>query len=75
MDATEALREYIKIKKISVKSIAKSTGLPYRKLQSCLSANCTRKLRADEFLKVCFFLQIDPYRFCELPTAYEAISI
>lgn len=73
MNATNALGEYVKENKVAVRKISESTGISYRKLQSSLKAHGTRKLRAEEFLKVCFFLKIDPYEFYE--EAYGSSAI
>lgn len=73
MNATSALGEYVKENKVAIRKISEYTGISYRKLQSSLKVHSTRKLRADEFLKVCFFLKIDPYEFYE--ETYEHASI
>lgn len=48
----------IKSRGMSIKFLSERTGVPYGRLQPSLSGN--RELRADEFLSICSFLQIDP---------------
>lgn len=61
-NCTRLLAGYIKEKGISMASISKGTGISYDKLCRSLSARI-RPFRADELLKVCNFLEIDPMRF------------
>lgn len=55
---TAALSNYIKRKGISVAAIIAGTGLRPGVLYPSLSGS--RPLRADEFLEVCRFVEIDP---------------
>ena len=56
---TGQLSNYIREKGIKISVIARETGLSDGILRRCLSQN-ERDLRADEFLKICDFLNIDP---------------
>lgn len=61
MEVTKALSEYIKAKGITITSISEHTGISYGVLQPSLSG--ARKLRADEFLNVCCYLNENPLTF------------
>lgn len=64
MNATKALAAYIKEKGISIKAIADVTELSEGVLYPSLGSGRGRELRADEFLAICVFLEVDPLRFC-----------
>lgn len=64
MDAvTTAVAKYIKEKGIAVSAIIKSTGLTPNAIYPSLCDDPKRKLRADEFMKICAFLEVDPRKF------------
>ena len=72
MDVTKAIANYINDKGISLKRVSEATGIPYNPICSSLGADGTRKprkLRGDELLKVCNFLEVNPMRFMDLPKA------
>ena len=61
INVTNEISKYIKEKGIRVSAISKHTGLSKNVLHNSLSGN--RKLRADEFLIICNFLDIKPELF------------
>ena len=63
MKATELLSMYIKERGFSLKAISNATGLSPGTLYPSLGTNVRRPLRADEFLSICVYLQVDPMRF------------
>lgn len=64
---TQSVARYIKEKGVAVSAISEKTGIPCGVLYPSLRENSTRKLRADEFMLICSFLDIDPRNFS---TAY-----
>lgn len=60
---TNNVRDYIKDRGITVTRIAEATGVNYQKLCRSFDDNFARELNADEFLKVCRFLEVDPFAF------------
>lgn len=60
---TAAVAEYVKEKGIAVTGIAEKTGLPYGAIYPSLCPAPTRKLRADEFMRICLFLEVPPEQF------------
>ena len=65
MDATESVSAYIKGMGITVAKMSKATGIQSSVLYDCFDKKKTRKLNADEFLKVCLFLHKDPVEFSD----------
>lgn len=61
--ATTELFEFVKRKGITYKAVSNATGISYDKIRRCALQN--RKLRADEFLLVCRFLEKDPLDFIQ----------
>jgi DNA-binding Xre family transcriptional regulator len=60
-DATSRLAEIVRERKLSPKMLSVKTGVPYMALYySFFSDKRNRELRADELLKVCKELHIDP---------------
>ena len=60
-DATSRLAEIVRERKLSPKMLSVETGVPYMALYySLFSDKRNRELRADELLKVCRELHIDP---------------
>ena len=59
--ATQNLSKYIKEKGVSLTAISKGTAIPYGALNPSISRN--RPLRADEFFKICSYLEVDPAKF------------
>lgn len=65
MDVTQKIYTIIKERHIPVKAVCEGTNLPLKVMYSSLKENGKRKLRADEFLKICKFLKINPMSLCE----------
>lgn len=63
MTVTEELAKYICNRGYSLKAIMNATGLQRGIVYSSLGKTTRRPLRADEFLSVCAFLQVDPMDF------------
>ena len=63
MSATELLSKYIRERGFSLKAISNATGLAPGILYPSLGSNVRRPLRADEFLSICVFLQVEPMLF------------
>ncbi len=65
-DYTKNLAEYVKKRGINLSKVARDTGLSYSALYSSLmDSDRERDLRDYEFMKVCFFLGVDPRDFAE----------
>ncbi len=64
-NVTNEVAKYIKEKGIRVSAISKQTGLSKDVLYNSLSGN--RKLRVDEFLVICKFLETQPEYFFSQP--------
>ena len=60
-DVTKLVSQYVKDKGVSILALSEGTGIAYNPLRSSMTA--TRKLRADEFLTICDFLEVPPERF------------
>lgn len=66
-NATRRVSEYIEEKGLNIMNLSRKTGVPYGILQRSVVRR-ERDLRADEFLKICEFLQIDPLSmYCSDP--------
>ena len=70
MNTTKLLSQYLRLKGYSLKSVKIGTGLPENTIYPALGKNSRRALRADEFLLICKFLQVDPMSF--YPTEEKA---
>ena len=58
---TTEISEYVRNKGINISRMARETGIPYNCLHASLGmSDRERELRADEFIKVCKYLEIDP---------------
>lgn len=57
-ETTKKLANFIRLKGIALTRISIETGIPYSTLHN--SMKYERPLRADEFLKICEFVGIDP---------------
>ena len=64
MDVTQKIYNIIKERHIPVKAVCEGANLPLKVMYSTLKENGKRKLRADEFLKICKFLKINPMSLC-----------
>lgn len=58
---TKKVAQYIKRRGIKLSAISNATGISYGKLYRSFSEN--RALTADEFLEICFFINVDPTEF------------
>lgn len=58
MKPEEYIRDEVKKRGMTYKFLSEQTGVTYGNLQPSMSGN--RPLRADEYLRICFFLGIDP---------------
>ena len=63
MIATKALSKYLDEKGIAITTISKATGCTLNVLYPSLKKGGTRPLRADEYLKICKFIEVEPFRF------------
>ena len=61
--STKLVSQYVSDKGVSISAIADKTNIPYNALYPSLCRNPTRKLRGDELLAICQFLEVDPMRF------------
>lgn len=59
----ELLSEYIKSQGITLFSIIRRTGISRTVVYSSLGENGRRKLRAEEYLKICSAIGVDPMKF------------
>ena len=62
-NVTLTVARYFKEKGILVSTASEKTGISANVLYSSVCEKPTRKLRADEFMKICVFLDVDPHRF------------
>lgn len=65
MDVTQKIYNIIKERHIPVKAVCEGANLPLKVMYSTLKENGKRKLRADEFLKICKFLKINAMSLCD----------
>ena len=57
----QKLDAYIAEQGMRIKYVAEKAGIPYQRLQAAL--NGTRKIKADELVALCSFLEVDPLCF------------
>lgn len=64
---TENVRNYIQEKGINISNLANKTGLNYDGIVASIGnmPKRNRPLRAEEFLAICMFLEVDPRMFAE----------
>ena len=63
-ELTKALGETLRDTGINLKRLAINTGIPYWTIYNSLGANGkSRSLRADEFMKICRVLMLNPWDF------------
>lgn len=60
---TRAVAKYISDKGISILNLTEKSGLSYKAVYPSLCSNPTRCLRAEEFMKVCSFLDVPAENF------------
>lgn len=66
--ATRQIARYVQDKGVKISAISRGTGIPDGILRRCLATK-DRALRADEFLSICDFLEIEPIKFRGQDTA------
>lgn len=65
-NVTQNVSNYVKSKGINLSLMSRETNIPYGVLIASLGENQrNRALRADEFLAICGFLEINPIDFAE----------
>lgn len=57
---TKRIAEIVADRGVTLTRIAEVTGIPYQAIQASLKKDGTRQLRADELVKVCKFLELNP---------------
>lgn len=63
---TNNLSQYIKDRGINVSKMSRELGIPYIALyNSLLNPASERTLRDIEFMKICYFLDVDPRLFMD----------
>lgn len=64
---TAYIKDYVENKGIRLTVLAKKAGVPYGSLRSSLGEGKTdgRALTADEYFRICNFLEIDPLECLE----------
>lgn len=65
MDVTKKIYLIIKQRGIPIKVVSEGSGLPVKVMYTSLCNNSKRKLRADELLKICRFLKLNPMSLVE----------
>lgn len=66
MNITEHIRNYVKKENVSIARLSENSGIGYKKLYDSLGdANRKRELRADELIKICRVLHIDPMKLAD----------
>ena len=64
---TNNLSQYIKDRGINVSKMSRELGIPYIALyNSLLNPASERTLRDIEFMKICYFLDVDPRLFMDV---------
>lgn len=63
MGMTEELAQYIKAQGITLFSIIRRTGISKTVIYSSLGENGKRKLRVEEYYKICSAIGVDPMKF------------
>ena len=72
MTTTQLLSDYIRNRGFSLKAISNATSLSTGVLYPSLGRTVRRALRADEFLLICVYLQVDPMKF--YPKSEEVVT-
>ena len=63
---TNNISQYIKDRGINVSKMSRELGIPYIALyNSLLNPASERTLRDIEFMKICYFLDVDPRTFMD----------
>jgi hypothetical protein len=65
MGVTKAVARYVEDNGITIAYISRQTGLSTNILYPSLGKGRGRKLNADEFMKICGCLKIDPNQFMD----------
>ena len=67
MGMTEKLAQYIRDQGITLFSIIRRTGIGRTAIYSSLGENGKRKLRVEEYYKICAAIGVDPMKFAPRP--------
>ena len=63
-NTTKRISEFVRNKGFNLSDMSRKTGIPYGALYTSLCNEArARDLKADEFLKICHFLEKDPMDF------------
>jgi len=65
LNTTRKVAEYVTEKGIKISVLSERTGISRNVLDNCFSKESTRALRADEFLEICSFLDVDPMKLTD----------
>ena len=67
MSATRNIADYVDEKGFNIAALARKTGIPYQTLYESLSKNSkrSRQIKADELLKICAVLEVNPMDFAD----------
>lgn len=66
MDVTNSVALYVQDKGINLSNLSRKTNIPYGNIRDSISpGGRRRKLRADEFLKICIELGVNPMAFAD----------
>ncbi len=57
MTPEQSMKKIISERGLKLKYVCEKTGIPYSRLQPCLSGRL--RLRADEWIELCVFLNLD----------------
>lgn len=61
---TNRVSKYVRDKGINIRAMSRGTNISYEILYASVGdKNRNRELRADEFLAICSFLELDPMSF------------
>lgn len=67
--AESIIANTIKESGMTIRAVSKKTEIPYGQLQPSMKGH--RDLRADEFLRLCALLNLDPRVCAEIPPAEQ----
>ena len=72
---TNNISQYIKDRGINVSKMSRELGIPYISLyNSLLNPSSERTLRDIEFMKICYFLDVDPRLFMEARNDIQGVK-
>ena len=71
---TRNLSRYVKDKGINLSKMSRDTGIPYMSIyDSLVNEARDRDLRAEEMLRICKFLGVNPMDLADQPAEREAV--